>query len=132
MSVTKLDSNFGWFYEQLLDPLSQSTKKELKHFFFSHPAVEDDVYSFSGDSDIGVHDTFSRGNWREHFNTIPEPTKEWFGTLMDQYKENFAWSSEVRRPVMNGDKIADLDFDLVTDRPIFVKPYPLNPKLTER
>ena len=35
MSVTKSDSNFGKFIEQLLDPLSQSTDKELKHCFLT-------------------------------------------------------------------------------------------------
>ena len=60
---------------------------------------------------------------------MTETAKEQFGTLMDQYKDIFACSSEVRRPVMDGDKIAVLDFDLVTNRPIFVKPYLFTPNL---
>ena len=105
----------------------------MNKFVFSHPAVEDDVYSFESESDTGVQDTFVSGNWRQHYdiNNIPSEARESFGNLMDKYIDIFACSSNVRRPIMDGDKIAVLDFDLITDRPIFVKPYPLNPKLTE-
>ena len=67
MSIIKSESNFGEYHEELLDPLGQIAEKEMKQFAFSHPAIEDNVYSFSGDNDIGVHDTFSPDNWREHF-----------------------------------------------------------------
>ena len=44
----------------------------MRKFAFSHPAVEDDEYSFHSDStsDTGDHDTFIAGDWKKnHFDT---------------------------------------------------------------
>ena len=70
---------------------------------------------------------------KKHFdiNTLPVDAQGRFSDLMDKYIDIFVCSSEVRRPVMDGDSKAVLDFDLIHEHPIFVKPYPLNPKLTE-
>ena len=51
--------------------------------------------------------------------------------MMDKCKDLFACNSDVRRPILDNGNIAVLDFNLVTDKPIFIKPYPINPKLTE-
>ena len=54
--------------DELLDPLDQVSEQKMRKFVFSHPAVEDDVYSFSdAASDIGVHDTFIAGDWKKTF-----------------------------------------------------------------
>ena len=119
--------------EDLLDPMDLVPESEMKKFVFHHPAVEDDVYSFASGSEVGVRNTFQADDWRKYFDitTVPEPARERFEKLMDTYKDVFACNSDDRRPILDGDKPAVLDFDLMTDKPIFIKPYPMNEKMTE-
>ena len=48
---------------------------------------------------------------------------------MDTHGDLFACDPAMRRPILEDGKPAIFDFDLIDDKPIFTRPYPVPPKL---
>ena len=84
---------------------------------------------------IGIPNHYRRGEWREHVDVskldIPEEYKEKLSTLMDKVADVFSCYTTDSRHILVDGLPAIVDIDLVDDRPIFLKPYPLSPKMSE-
>ena len=84
---------------------------------------------------IGIPNHYRRGEWRDHVDVskldIPEEYKEKLTTLMDKVADVFSCYSTDSRHILVDGQPAIVDIELTSDKPVFLKPYPLSPKMSE-
>jgi hypothetical protein len=141
-----------------LDPLGLVDEEELHTFMNTHPGFENDnaeeenksadpAPSSSAEKAIplpqyshrtsapGIPDTFQQGNWRQYIDIssmsqIPtEEHKKKMEDLLDRYSNILSCHKTDCRPIYLDEKQVEVDIELTTDKPIFIKPYPIAEKM---
>ncbi len=86
-------------------------------------------------SSIGIPDTFLPGNWRQHVNLqsmsqLPSNDyRQKLENLLDRYSNILSCHKTDCRPIYLDEKQVEVDIELTTDKPIFIKPYPMAEKM---
>ena len=134
-------------FDHPLDPLGLTDDIEISKFLGTTPESEYDdppadrpqpVRSDPAilkDPPIGIPDSFTPGDWREHFDIskidIPEAIREKLADLFDEFKNLLSCYSTDCRPILVDGEPAVVDIELTTDKPIFIKPYPMASRMAE-
>jgi Reverse transcriptase (RNA-dependent DNA polymerase). len=91
---------------------------------------------YKGFSLDGIPDQFRPGDWREsdimdRIKGIKDSTREAFGKLLDKHTNLLSFYPTDGRPIIIDGKPVEIDIKLSTDKPIFLKPYPVVGKMVE-
>ena len=136
-----------------LDIMDLCAPKEMEDFINEHPGLEvpdeeqaelerlppvlkTDPELYKGFSLDGIPDQFRPGNWRDsdimdRINGVKDSTKEAFGKLLDKHINLLSFYPTDGRPIIIDGKPVEIDIKLSTDKPIFLKPYPVVGKMVE-
>ena len=100
------------------------------------PVLKTDPELYKGFSLDGIPDQFRPGNWRDsdimdRINGVKDSTKEAFGKLLDKHINLLSFYPTDGRPIIIDGKPVEIDIKLSTDKPIFLKPYPVVGKMVE-
>jgi hypothetical protein len=131
-----------------LDPLGMSDDTEISKFLGTCPESdeEDDDSptkpqpvksdrTILKNPPIGIPDSFTPGEWREHYDIskpdIPENIRSGLADLLDEFKNLLSCHSTDCRPILVDGEPAVVDIKLTTDKPIFTKPYPMASRMSE-
>ncbi|HEY7536226.1 MAG TPA: reverse transcriptase domain-containing protein, partial [Thermodesulfobacteriota bacterium] len=130
-----------------LDPLELKTEEEMQTFLSTLPGQEQDKEIeqldvsklppiqksdpalFGNHPMDGIPDQFRPGDWRNTDimdripSEVPDHIKKQFGDLLDKYSNLFSYFPDNCRPLSLKGKPVILDIELVSDIPIFMKPY---------
>ena len=108
-------------FQDQLDPLGLVDEDDLHEFLNAVP-----------DGDPPKTNPTSN-EWRKIIDssTVPQEVRPQFEKLMDDNEDLFAYPDTKTRFILDGDKIAVCDIELKTDDPIFIKPYPLAPRMAK-
>ena len=140
-----------------LDPLGQVDEEELYKFLNTHPGCENDDYNSENETiepskpkatptaepikpiernpPPGIPDSFVPGEWREFIDVeslgISEFTKKKLVNLMDRFVNIFSCKKTDCRPIYIDGKPVEVDIELTTDKPVFLKSYPTPDKMSK-
>ena len=100
------------------------------------PLLKTNPDLYKGFSLDGIPDQFRPGDWREsdimdRIKGIKDSTKEAFGKLLDKHTNLLSFYPTDGRPIIIDGKPVEIDIKLSTDKPIFLKPYPVVGKMVE-
>ena len=67
-------------------------------------------------------------NWKSHvkLDEIPLQVRKKFSSLLEEYKEIYAYDKLDYKFILDGDEEAKFDLELTVDYPVFTKPFPLS------
>jgi hypothetical protein len=130
-----------------LDPLELRSEEDMQNFLSTLPGQEQDKEIdqldesklppiqksdpalFGNHPMDGIPDQFRPGNWRNTDmmdripSEVPDHIKQSFGDLLDKYSNLFSYYPDNCRPLSLNGKPVILDIELVSDIPVFMKPY---------
>ena len=145
-------------FDTPLDPLGLIDEDELYKLMNTHPGCENDSsegeetiqdekeidktgrpppipLTIPKDPPIGIPDTFKPGEWRDYVDPatlpIPPEAQQKFADMMDEHVNLFSCNNNDCRPLIFDGKPAVVSVQLATDKPIYTKPYSINPKMVE-
>ncbi len=136
-----------------LDPLGYTDEYELDKFMNTHPGFEyqDEMDNtilppesvkpetteriIEKNPPVGVPDTYRQAEWRDFFDInkveVSEDIRNKLAALMDKYKRLFSCYATDCRPIYCDGKVVEVDIDLTTDKPIFIKSFPMSHRMSE-
>ena len=135
-----------------LDPLGLTEDEDIDQYFGTHPGFENDDDPSALDPDpaqkpvtsdrnivrnppIGIPDSFVPGEWRDHFDIskvdVTEPVREQLAEILDEFRNLLSCNATDCRPILVDGEPAIVDIKLTTDKPIFIKPYPMASRMVE-
>ena len=146
-------------YDIPLDPLGLVDEESLYKFMNTHPGFEDEeteeetkaheerakkpppvltdepIRLIERNPPPGIPDTFVPGNWRDFINVnnieADDHIKKKVEMLLDRYTNILSCRKTDCRPIYIDGKPVEVDVDLSTDKPIFIKPYPVADRMTK-
>ena len=117
---------------------NEEEENEEKIDSFSPPGAEKAIplprYSHQTTAP-GIPDTFQQGNWRQYIDIssmsqMPsEEHRKKLENLLDRYTNILSCHKTDCRPIYLDEKQVEVDIELTTDKPIFIKPYPIAEKM---
>ena len=100
------------------------------------PVIKTDPSLYQGYSLEGIPDQFRPGDWRktdmmDRLQDVKEETKKAFGDLLDKHQNCISYYPTDGRPLIFDGKPVEVDIKLITDRPVFLKPYPITGRMVQ-
>ena len=100
------------------------------------PVLKTDPSLYQGYSLEGIPDQFRPGDWRntdmmDRLQDVKEETKKAFGDLLDKHQNCISYFPTDGRPLIFDGKPVEVDIKLITDRPVFLKPYPITGRMVQ-
>jgi len=100
------------------------------------PILKTDPSLYQGYSLEGIPDQFRPGDWRntdimDRLQDVKEETKKAFGDLLDKHQNCISYYPTDGRPLIFDGKPVEVDIKLITDKPIFLKPYPITGRMVQ-
>ena len=138
-----------------LDPLGLVDEEDFYKYMNTHPGCEEDddteqetppskppakltddpIRLIERNPPPGIPDTFVPGNWRDFLNIssieAPEHIQREAEKLLDRYTNILSCRKTDCRPIYIDGKPVEVDVQLSTDKPIFIKPYPIADRMSK-
>ena len=100
------------------------------------PVVKTSPELYKGFDLEGIPDQFRPGDWRNtdimsRLDDVSEQTKKAFGDLLDKHVNTLSYYPSDGRPIILDGKPVEVDLKLITDKPIFLKPYPITGRMVQ-
>jgi len=140
-----------------LDPLGLVDEEDLYKFLNTHPGCENDneedykkiprpkgppsvpaaepIRLIERNPPPGIPDSFIPGDWRDFLDVnaldISDSAKKKIEIIMDKFVNLFSTRKTDCRPIYIDGKPVEVDINLTTDQPVFIKPYPIADRMAK-